>query len=57
MALIRDFKETIQARVASDPAFREALLKEDVECLLCGDVETGKTVLRDYIHATIGPAK
>jgi hypothetical protein len=54
MALTRDFKETIQARVECDPAFREALLKEGVECLLSGDVETGKTVLRDYINATIG---
>jgi hypothetical protein len=44
MALTRDFKETIQARVERDPAFREALLKEGVECLLSGDVETGKTV-------------
>ena len=54
MALTRDFKETNQARVERDPAFREALLKEGVECLLSGDVETGKTVLRDYINATIG---
>ena len=54
MALTRDFKETIQARVARDPAFREALLKEGVECLLAGDVDTGKAVLRDYINATIG---
>ena len=54
MALTRDFKETIQARVARDPAFREALLKEGVECLLSGDVETGKTALRSYINATIG---
>ena len=54
MALTRDFKETIQARVERDPAFREALLKEGGYCLLSGDVETGKTVLRDYINATIG---
>jgi hypothetical protein len=54
MTLTRDFKETIRARVERDPAFREALLKEGVECLLSGDVETGKTVLRDYINATIG---
>ncbi len=54
MALTREFKETIQARVERDPAFREALLKEGVECLLSGDVETGKTVLRDCINATIG---
>ena len=54
MALTRDFKETIQARVERDPMFREARLKEGVECLLSGDVETGKTGLRDYINATIG---
>jgi len=54
MALTRDFKETIQARVERDPAFREALLKEGVECLLAGDMDTGKAVLRDYINATIG---
>ena len=54
MALTRDFKQTVQARVERDPAFREALLKEGVECLLAGDVETGKALLRDYINATIG---
>ena len=54
MALTRDFKETIQARVERDPAFREELLREGVECLLSGDVDTGKAVLRDYINATIG---
>ena len=25
-----------------------------MECLLAGDVETGKSVLRDYVNATIG---
>jgi hypothetical protein len=54
MVLTRDFKETIQARVERDPAFREELLKEGIECLLSGDVDTGKAVLRDYINATIG---
>jgi hypothetical protein len=54
MALTRDFKETIQARVERDSAFREELLKEGVECLLSGDVDTGKAILRDYINATIG---
>ena len=54
MALTRDFKETIQARVRRDPRFRAELLKEGIQCLLSGDVETGKTVLRDYINATIG---
>ncbi len=54
MALTRSFKETVKARVASDPAFREALLTEGLNALLEGDVETGKAVLRDYINATIG---
>ena len=54
MPLTRDFKETVQARAERDPAFREELLKEGVECLLAGDVDTGKIVLRDYINATIG---
>ena len=54
MALTKDFKDTIQARAQRDPAFRKALLQEGVECLLAGDIDTGKAVLRDYINATIG---
>ena len=54
MPLTREFKQTIQARLARDSEFREELLREGVECLLSGDLETGKAVLRDYINATIG---
>ena len=54
MALTRDFKETVRDRAQRDPAFREGLLSEGVECLLVGDVDTGKILLRDYINATIG---
>lgn len=54
MPLTRDFKETIQERASRDARFREALLKEAVDALLSGDVETGKTVLRNYINATVG---
>jgi DNA-binding phage protein len=54
MALTRDFKETIQSRARRDSAFRRELLREAVESFISGDVETGKTVLRDYIHATVG---
>lgn len=57
MALTRDFRKTIQARVKRDPAFRKALLREGIENLLAGDVETGKTVLRDFINATVGFTK
>ena len=54
MALTRDFKRTIQARAARDPAFRGELLSEGIQSLLAGNVDTGKTVLRDYINATVG---
>lgn len=54
MALTRDFKDTVQARATKDAKFRKALLTESVECFLSGDLETGKTILRDYINATIG---
>lgn len=49
MTLTRDFKETVKARIERDEAFREALLREGVECLLSGDTDTGKAVLRNYI--------
>lgn len=44
----RDFKETVKDRVAKDPAFREALLKEALELMMSGEVDVGKLVLRDY---------
>ena len=53
MALTREFKETLMLRARRDIKFRRALLKEAVEAFLSGDLETGKSVLRDYINATI----
>ena len=50
----KSFKELVQKHVAEDPAFGDALLREGIEVLLTGDVETGKAVLRDYIKATVG---
>ncbi len=57
MALTRSFKDLVQRRVAADPGFGAALLREAIDSLLAGDVETGKTVLRDYINATLGFAQ
>ena len=54
MALTRSFKELVQRNVAADPAFGEALLREGIDTMLTGDVDTGKAILRDYIKATIG---
>src|SRR6202167_1976761 len=54
MALTRDFRESVQARVKRDPAFRKGLLSEAIESLLSGEVALGKELLRDYINATVG---
>jgi DNA-binding phage protein len=54
MALTRDFRESVQARVKRDPAFRRGLLSEAIESLLSGEVALGKELLRDYINATVG---
>ena len=54
MALTHSFKERVQKRVMTDKKFRKALLREAVETMLSGDVETGKAILRDYINATVG---
>ena len=54
MPLTHDFMETIRARAQRDPDFRQALLREAVECVINGDLATGKAVLRDYVNATVG---
>src|SRR5205814_5775105 len=54
MLLTRRFKDVLQRHVAEDPAYAEALLREGIDTMLTGDVDTGKAILRDYIKATIG---
>ena len=54
MALTREFRRSVTARMQRDRIFRKALLVEGVQALLDGDVESGKTVLRQYIRATGG---
>ncbi len=54
MALTRSFKVLVEKQVAGDPAFAEALLREGIDLMLAGDVDTGKAILRNYIKATIG---
>jgi hypothetical protein len=39
MTLTRSFKETVMARIERDAEFREALLREGIECLISDDVD------------------
>ncbi len=54
MPLTRNFRETIRDRAQREPAFRRALLQEAIEQMLGGDVDTGKSMIRNYINATVG---
>ena len=54
MALTRDFKDTVVARVQKDPAFAQALLDEAVTLFFDGEPDTAKLILRDLVNATVG---
>jgi len=57
MALTKSFNDTIKSRIQQSESFRRALLREAVGCMVAGDVETGKSVLRKYINGTVGFVK
>ncbi len=54
MTLTREFRATLLDRAQRDADFRRAILKEGIDTLLAGDVNTGKAILRDYINAAVG---
>lgn len=53
MPVTRSFRATIMERASQDRKFRQHLLTEAVNELLAGDLQAGKSILRDYINATI----
>ena len=54
MTLTKDFNETVKAKLAKSQGFRRAMLREAVEAMISGDLESGKSLLRKYINGTIG---
>ena len=53
MPLTRDFRETIKEQLA-DKDFRREFLREAVGNMVSGDLETAKSVLREYVNGTVG---
>jgi len=53
MTLTRSFRETIKEQLA-DPSFRREFLREAVANMVTGDLDTAKSVLREYINGTLG---
>jgi hypothetical protein len=49
MAKTKSFRGLVEHQIKRDKKFAKALLREGVDAMLSGDVETGKTILRDYI--------
>ena len=54
MALTRNFRKLVREHIAKDPDFARQLLREGIQAMLGGDLETGRDVLRNYIKATLG---
>ncbi len=52
MPLTKKFKDTVMARAKTDKAFREELIIEATNALLEGDIDTGKSLIKDYLNAT-----
>jgi DNA-binding phage protein len=53
MALTRDYRETVLARIKRDPRFARALYAEAMNAILAGETEEGLSMLRDLVHAEI----
>ena len=54
MANTRSFSETVKSDLEKNVEFRRALLSQAVACMVSGDLETGKVVLREYVNGTVG---
>ena len=54
MPMMQNFRVRTREGIEDDPAFRKALLNNGVDLLLAGELEVGKSVLRDYVNATVG---
>jgi hypothetical protein len=54
MTRTKSLRDLVERQVKDDQKFAEALLREGIDAMLSGDLDTGKTIMRDYIKATVG---
>ena len=58
MAPTKSFKDLVRSRVARDPDFAAALLREGIDTTLTNDNDTGKVSQRDptsiELHVAVG---
>jgi hypothetical protein len=53
VALTRDYKETVVARIKRDRKFARALYAEAMNALLDGETAEGLSMLRDLVHVAL----
>jgi DNA-binding phage protein len=53
MALTREYKQTVLARIKRDPKFARALYAEAINALFEGETDEGLSMLRDLVHASV----
>ena len=53
MALTREYRHTVLARIKRDPTFAKALYAEAINAILEGETAEGLSILRDLVHAEI----
>lgn len=53
MALTREYRQTVLARIKRDPKFARALYAEAINTLIEGETDEGLSMLRDLVHAGI----
>src|ERR1700674_3089460 len=54
MARTKSFKDLVEHHVKGDAKFAEALLREGIDQMLSGGLDTGKAIIRDYIKPAVG---
>jgi len=54
VALTSSFNDLVSEQLQDSQDFRKALLSRAVGCMLEGDLEVGKSLLRKYVNGTIG---
>jgi len=54
MPLTVSFKETVMDDIRRHPDFARALLREGIDALFTNELEVSKSLLRDYVNATMG---
>lgn len=49
-----NFDDMLQADLGANAGFRKAYLREAVGCMLTGEVNVGRSMLRKYVNGTVG---